>query len=1136
MSDQARSIRAVLANLRWLQQHAVAEQQQPRPSTTPGPAEPPQASLRDTHESPLLESVSASSLLPPIAVGHRRTGSSGASRARAGSGSAAPGVSAMGSVTPSPPPPAPMSPSIGAKIARPRSVTSFQSFADSPPVSPRVTRLDLDAAVKEELKYNPEVEQAVKEWICAVLEEPTLFDNAPSFAAAMKSGIILCRLANKVRPGIVPKISTGPGAFLQMENITRFIGACMDLGMHKSEVFLSPDLYEAKNMTAVLTGLNNFAVHVKRRGYVETAIKDTSKLRSLFSQADTQFDAMSVDPSSEAIDDQAKELIQWANSHLANHASPDTLNNLGPDVRTGVKLLKLAEVVMRAEAPGLYDDDCNVVYKAMQNILLLFTFISQEAGGAPVECCTPQDVVLGNSTKVKALLAFLREKFDLDWAFMQYVNEGQEQQLSLEDLNELAGMQSAPVAATGPRDGDGDGDEDEDAAQEAPPAPVAVSPQPQVSVHVSPPTPRRVESAGALLDASINAGADESYESPDEDEDEGHGARSKSICKPECCNELPAAEEEAPLAKSGSEAELHPRSQAARQLAAEDAAAQAPPPRSQSQPSFERLDVDASQKRLSLVATPSQLSIEVEIVKKHRRKKHADDAAADADGAEAAKKKKKKKRAKDDQEGAADEERKRRHKHRHRLSVSVDDVARAEPPDAAKAGGSSSRVPSLKLAVADAAKGAALGPQQQRDNEREGEDDEEPEAPRGSDEARKERLMNTKAMLQVQERLLAAQLAMRKRVAAELLSSEETYLRNLTAVDEGLLRPLESAAAAAAASAGSPQQQQRGGKDRDRDKGAAAAALSKAEVASVFLNLHELAGMHARFIVGVRAKLAAWSDASTIAETLNESLDAFARAYAPYLQNYATAVVSLHYLLGSSRAFGAAVAAWEKQTASGLSLGAYLVLPVQRLQRYELLLRELAKYTPRTHRDAAPAAAALERVKRAIAEINATIDPQRDAALRRLVSIASTIDGLEGSQCQLVAPGRAVVLEGRLDRLERKGSRLGKAPYCFVLSDMFVLCDQRKNNPGRPFALLECVPFADVSTVLSAREPAHHVILSAIRGGAPLSLSMFPSGGPELCAKWEATIFNTVSAAKQASIASATAASAPAPEGSNLLQ
>jgi transgelin len=77
------------------------------------------------------------------------------------------------------------------------------------------------------------------------------FPPGESYEDALKDGIILCKLINKIAPNSVPKINTTGGQFKMMENINMFQKALKAYGVPDLDVFQTVDLYEAKDIGQV---------------------------------------------------------------------------------------------------------------------------------------------------------------------------------------------------------------------------------------------------------------------------------------------------------------------------------------------------------------------------------------------------------------------------------------------------------------------------------------------------------------------------------------------------------------------------------------------------------------------------------------------------------------------------------------------------------------------------------------------------------------------------------------------------------------------------------------------------------------------------------------------------------------------
>jgi hypothetical protein len=113
-------------------------------------------------------------------------------------------------------------------------------------------------------------------------------------------------------------------------------------------------------------------------------------------------------------------------------------------------------------------------------------------------------------------------------------------------------------------------------------------------------------------------------------------------------------------------------------------------------------------------------------------------------------------------------------------------------------------------------------------------------------------------------------------------------------------------------------------------------------------------------------------------------------------------------------------------------------MPVQRVPRYELLLRELIGVTEHDHRDYANLTKAMELVKSVAAAIN---DSKREAdGLMKIAAVQETLEGLPGAFSLLVA-GRKLVRQGELLR-----DRPDAAQNCYVylFSDALLVTQKRR--------------------------------------------------------------------------------------------
>eukprot|EP01080_Neovahlkampfia_damariscottae_P011822 gene11822-5153_t len=125
--------------------------------------------------------------------------------------------------------------------------------------------MDLELAKKKLAKKDTKREAEAAQWIEDVTGEKV---DANDLEGSLKSGIILCNLVNKIKPGTVKNISKQKMPFMQMENINNFLKAIASFGVPKHDSFMTIDLYEGKNINQVVDTIFSLgSVCQKMKGY-----------------------------------------------------------------------------------------------------------------------------------------------------------------------------------------------------------------------------------------------------------------------------------------------------------------------------------------------------------------------------------------------------------------------------------------------------------------------------------------------------------------------------------------------------------------------------------------------------------------------------------------------------------------------------------------------------------------------------------------------------------------------------------------------------------------------------------------------------------------------------------------------------
>jgi FYVE/RhoGEF/PH domain-containing protein 5/6 len=193
----------------------------------------------------------------------------------------------------------------------------------------------------------------------------------------------------------------------------------------------------------------------------------------------------------------------------------------------------------------------------------------------------------------------------------------------------------------------------------------------------------------------------------------------------------------------------------------------------------------------------------------------------------------------------------------------------------------------------------------------------------------------TRARL-VEQKTARAQM-FRDRVADEILKSEREYVSSLIKCSDVYLKSFRSSK-----------------------------ALSKEQVTEVFSGVFETIVLLSRTLLSdLELRMAKWSPDTLLGDIFIKIVD-FMKVYVGYIENFDTSIRVRQELLKSKR-YRALLEKCTGEPGERHDLASFLIMPVQRLPRYILLLRELYKHTPPTHADEPLLAKAVEKVS-AVAE------------------------------------------------------------------------------------------------------------------------------------------------------------------------
>ena len=110
--------------------------------------------------------------------------------------------------------------------------------------------MDKDIQARIAAKIDTRKMEEARVWV-----ETVTGDRISELMSGLKSGVCLCHLINKISPRTVRKISKLAAPFKERENIEKYLKGCKALGMKETDCFTTMDLYEGKNIPAVVDNL-----------------------------------------------------------------------------------------------------------------------------------------------------------------------------------------------------------------------------------------------------------------------------------------------------------------------------------------------------------------------------------------------------------------------------------------------------------------------------------------------------------------------------------------------------------------------------------------------------------------------------------------------------------------------------------------------------------------------------------------------------------------------------------------------------------------------------------------------------------------------------------------------------------------
>jgi len=206
--------------------------------------------------------------------------------------------------------------------------------------------------------------------------------------------------------------------------------------------------------------------------------------------------------------------------------------------------------------------------------------------------------------------------------------------------------------------------------------------------------------------------------------------------------------------------------------------------------------------------------------------------------------------------------------------------------------------------------------------------------------------------------------------------------------------------------------------------------------------------------------LANYDNESTPLAYLFKDFVPYFKMYTNYVNNHEKAVTELRHLNDNEKFLKYCK---EKMSiCNGLDLSSLLIQPIQRIPRYELLIREVLGNTHESHPDKEELDECYQELKKMNSKINHSMDEHKRREAVRIVE--DSLGGAAAIGFDLVGPARRLVKQGKFFKM----SRAKNIEYTFFLfSDMLLYCSDRGNNQ---FKLHKKLPINDAFSIQDVSE------------------------------------------------------------------
>uniref|UniRef100_A0A8C5L0V0 FYVE, RhoGEF and PH domain-containing protein 4 n=1 Tax=Jaculus jaculus TaxID=51337 RepID=A0A8C5L0V0_JACJA len=245
-------------------------------------------------------------------------------------------------------------------------------------------------------------------------------------------------------------------------------------------------------------------------------------------------------------------------------------------------------------------------------------------------------------------------------------------------------------------------------------------------------------------------------------------------------------------------------------------------------------------------------------------------------------------------------------------------------------------------------------------------------------------------------------------------------------------------------------------------------SFSAEMVNKIFSNISSINAFHSKFLLPeLEKRMQEWETTPRIGDIL-QKLAPFLKMYGEYVKGFDNAMELVKCMTERVPQFKSVIEEIQKQKICGsLTLQHHMLEPVQRIPRYEMLLKDYLRKLPPDSPDWNDAKKSLEIISTAASHSNSAIRKMEN--LKKLLVIYEML----GEEEDIVNPSNELIKEGQILKLAARNTS-AQERYLFLFNNMLLYCVPRFSLVGSKFTVRTRVGLDGMKIVETHNEEYPH--------------------------------------------------------------